>query len=150
MKKEHTSSPAIITEAREFLNNHRKMVLTVLDQDKHPDSSLMLYAIDDEFNFYFGTCKCFGKYKALTAYPYVSVAIMQEDIDPLQVVDMKGTAEELSAEETQERLAWFISKNPAKYYVKDAADFTMFQIKPHGLRWLDATSGELNIYTLDL
>lgn len=150
MKKEITSSPEVITEAKTFLNSHHKMVLTVLDQDRHPDSSLMLYAIDDEFNFYFGTCKCFGKYKALSAYPHVSMAVTQELLDPLQVIDAKGIAEELSPEETEERLAWFVKKNPAKYYVKDAEDFVMFRIKPHGLRWLDATSGELEIHTLSI
>lgn len=137
-------------EALQFLNNHRKMVLTVLDQNKHPNSSLMLYAVDDDFNVYFGTCECFGKYKALEADPHVSVAVVQENIDPLQVVDMQGRAELLPKEKTQETLEWFTEKNPAKYYVKDKEDFVMFKIVPSGVRWLDATSGELQINDLEI
>ncbi len=150
MKHESTSSPEIIKEALGFLNLHRKMVLTILDENTHPNSSLMLYAVDDNFNIYFGTCRCFGKYAALKADGHVSVAVVQEEIDPLQVVDVIGVAEELPESETQETLKWFTDKNPAKYYVKDAEDFTMFKIKPTGVRWLDATSGDLEIYDLEL
>lgn len=150
MKHEKTSDPVLINEARDFLNNHRKMVLTILDENKHPNSSLMLYAIDDAFNVYFGTCECFGKYTALKADGHVSVAVVQEEVDPLQVVDIIGVAEQLPQDEVPERLAWFTSKNPAKYYVKDAEDYVMFKIRPTGIRWLDATSGELEIYDIDL
>lgn len=137
-------------EALEFLNEHRKMVLTVLDIEKHPNSSLMLYAVDDDFNIYFGTCECFGKYKALKADSHVSVAVVQENIDPLQVVDIQGNAELIPVEDTEKTLEWFVSKNPAKYYVKDREDFRMFKIVPSGVRWLDATSGELQIHDLKL
>lgn len=138
------------TEALAFLNHHRKMVLTVLDKEQHPNSSLMLYAVDDDFNVFFGTCECFGKYQALKANPHVSLAVVQEERDPLQVVDMQGRVEEIPHEKTQETLAWFTSKNPAKYYVKDAEDFVMFKIAPSGVRWLDATSGELEMHDLEL
>lgn len=136
--------------ALEFLNGHRKMVLTVLDQHKHPNSSLLLYAVDDDFTFYFGTRKAFGKYKALVADPHVAIAVVQESIDPLQVVDVQGIAEEIPSEETHATLALFESRNPSKYYVKDAEDFVMFRVKPSGVRWLDATSGELHIYDLQI
>ena len=135
---------------REFLNAHRKMVLTVLDQNKHPNSSLMLYAADDDLNIYFGTCEHFGKYKALKADPHVAVAVVQESVDPLQVVDVQGVAEQVPAEKTQETLAWFTEKNPATYYVKDREDFVMFKIVPSGVRWLDATGGELQIHDVEL
>lgn len=132
-----------------FLNAHRKMVLTVLDRDKHPNSSLMLFAADDDLRIYFGTKKSFGKYKALSADPYVSLAIVQENIDPLQVVDMQGTVKEISKEKIPETLKWFIGKNPAEYYVKGADDFVMFQIIPFVVRWLDAASGDLCMYDLN-
>ncbi len=150
MKHESTNKQEIIKEALDFLNTHRKMVLTILDENKHPNSSLMLYAVDNNFNIYFGTCKSFGKYSALKTDGHVSVVVVQEEIDPLQVVDVIGVAEELGESETKERLKWFIDKNPAKYYVKDAEDFTMFKITPSGVRWLDATSGDLEIYNLEL
>ena len=146
-----TTDPATLKQqALNFLNEHRKMVLTVLDADGHPNSSLMLYATDDDCAVYFGTCECFGKYSALKANGHVSLAVVQESIDPLQVVDMQGVAEELPKEDIAERLAWFTAKNPSKYYVKDAEDFTMFKITPHTVRWLDATSGELEIHDIEI
>ena len=137
-------------EALGFLNAHRKMVLTVLDKEGRPNSSLMLYVVDDSFNIYFGTCEAFGKYKALHADPHVSVAVVQESLDPLQVVDIQGVAEQIPAEKTAETLEWFTGKNPVKYYVKDREDFVMFKIVPTGVRWLDATSGELQIHDLEV
>lgn len=122
------------------------MVLTVLDQTGQPNSSLMHYAIDDHFAFYLGTRRAFGKYKALQADPRVAVAVVQESMDPLQVVDVQGRAEEISSESIPEMHAFFESKNPSKHYVKGAEDFTMFKITPSGIRWLDATSGELEMH----
>jgi len=147
---EEKSSTNLKEEALTFLNAHRKMVLTVLDKEKHPNSSLMLYVVDDNFNVFFGTLKKFGKYKALQASPYVSLAVVQESIDPLQVVDMQGRVEELSSEQTAETLSWFVEKNPSKYYIKDGEDFVMFKIVPSGVRWLDATSGELQMHDLEI
>ena len=145
-----TNDPTLKAEAKKFLDKHRKMVLTVLDQDGSPNSSLMLYATDDDFNLYFGTCRCFGKYSALKNDARVAVAVLEEEIDPLRVVDIQGKAEEIPEDKTKETLKWFESKNPAKYYVKDAEDFVMFKVEPKEVRWLDATSGELKIYDLEI
>lgn len=137
-------------EALEFLNNHRKMVMTVLDENKHPNSSLLLYAVDDDFNVYFGTCKCFGKYSALKADPHLSLAVVQEEINPVTVVDMQGKAEELLPQEVEVRLDWFCKKNPAEFYIKGREDFTMFKVVPHKIRWADASSGTLEIHDLKI
>lgn len=133
-----------------FLDAHRKMVLAVLDEHGHPNTSLMLYTVDDKLNFYFGTRKQFGKYKALAKNNRVAMLVQEEGLDPLRVVDAQGQAHELSAEETKEKLAYLESKNPAKYYVKDADDFVMFRITPESIRWLDATSGELKSEVIPL
>lgn len=131
-------------EAEAFLDEHKKMILTVLDEEGHPNSSLMLYA-NDGFDIYFGTCESFGKYKALMKDPHVALAVVQEKIDPLQVLDIQGVVEEVPKGDTQERLDWFVSKNTSKYYIKDAEDFVMFKVKPLCIRWLDATSGDLQV-----
>ena len=135
--------------AKKFLEEHKKMVLTVLDRDGYPNSSLLLY-VTDGFTFYFGTCKSFGKYAALHANPHVSVAVVQESIDPLQVLDVQGVAEEVPGEETAEKLAWFTSRNTSKYYIKDADDYVMFKINPLKVRWLDAMSGDLQICDIEV
>ena len=130
--------------ASDFLQNHKKMILTILDEEKHPNSSLMLYAADD-FTIYFGTCRSFGKYQALAADPHIAAAIVQESIDPLQVLDVQGIAEEIPESETKKTLEWFLSKNTAKFYIKDAPDLVMFKIQPNCIRWLDALSGDLQV-----
>ena len=140
---------AIRDQAKTFLEDHKKMILTILDKDGYPNSSLMLYAVDG-FTIYFGTCESFGKYKALSANPHVAVAVVQEGIDPLQVLDMQGVVEEVPKEDVRERLEWFTSKNTAKYYIKDAPDYVMFKITPTCIRWLDAMTGDLQICDIDV
>ncbi|MBP6924149.1 MAG: pyridoxamine 5'-phosphate oxidase family protein [Candidatus Pacebacteria bacterium] len=132
----------------DFLNQHRKAVFAINDEDNLPTTSLMLYVIDDEMNVFFGTRKAFHKYNNLLENPTVSLSVIQEVLDPLRVVDIRGDAHELSPEETKNVYAFFKSKNPSKYYVEGAEDFVMFKIVPSFVRWLDAESGELSIVDL--
>ena len=134
----------------DFLNAHRKAVFSILDEQGLPTTSLMLYVIDDDMNVYFGTRKAFSKYGHLTENNVVSLSVIEEVIDPLKVVDMRGEVEELTPEVQEEMYAYFKSKNPSKYYVEGAEDFVMFKLTPHFVRWLDAGSGELAIVDLDL
>lgn len=135
---------------KDFLNQHRKGIFGILDADGLPATSLMLYAIDDDFNMYFGTRKAFAKYANIVKTPVVSVSVADGIVDPLKVVDLRGDVTEVPAEELEETHDFFKSKNPAKYYVEGAEDFVMFKMKPHFMRWLDAESGELKIINLDI
>lgn len=130
---------------KDFLNNHRKAVFAILDADGLPTTSLMLYVIDDHMNVFFGTRKAFSKYENLKTHPTVSLSVIEEVIDPLKVVDLRGTVTELSLEETTEVHTFFKTKNQSRYYVEGADDFVMFKITPTFVRWLDASSGELSI-----
>lgn len=127
----------------DFLNGHRKAVFGIVGEGGEPTTSLMLYAIDDDLNVYFGTRKAFGKFKALAVHPSVSLTVIEEAADPLRAVEIRGVAALVPEEKTAETLAFLESKNPSKYYVKDAEDFVMFKVVPSFVRWLDATSGEL-------
>lgn len=129
----------------EFLNNHRKAVFAILDNDGLPTTSLMLYVIDDEMNVYFGTRKAFSKYATLQKNPIISLSVIEEALDPLKVVDLRGTVMQIPPEQTEEIHTFFKSKNPSKYYVEGAEDFVMFKMAPDFVRWLDASSGELSI-----
>lgn len=140
--------PELKQTVLDFLNGHVKMVLTVLDEKGAPNSSLMHYTIDDDMNFFLGTKKGFGKYAALTADPRVAIAVVEEGLDPLQVVDIQARAEEVPAGKTAETFAFFESKNHSLHYVKGADDYVMFKLVPSAIRWLDATSGELTINDL--
>ena len=133
-----------------FLNGHRKAVFAILDKNGLPTTSLMLYAIDDELNVYFGTRRSFGKYADIKQQPIISLSIIEESIDPLKVVDIRGTAYEVPDEECGKTCAFFKTKNPAKYYVEGASDFVMFKVSPSFVRFLDATSGDLQFHDLDV
>lgn len=133
----------------DFLNNHRKAVFSILDENGLPTTSLMLYVIDDELNVFFGTRKAFSKYNHLCVNKVVSLSVIEEVIDPLKVVDIRGDVEELAMSDQVNVHAWFKEKNQSKYYVEGAEDFTMFKLTPHFVRWLDAESGELQIVDLE-
>jgi len=132
----------------DFLNNHRKAVFAILDENGLPATSLMLYVIDDEMNVFFGTRKAFHKYQYLLDRPTVSLSVIEEVLDPLKVVDIRGTVEQLSPEDQANVYKFFKEKNPSKYYVEGAEDFVMFKITPNFVRWLDAESGDLSIVDL--
>ncbi len=137
-----------LAHAKEFLNKHHKAIFTVLDGEGAPSSSLMHYVIDDEYNVFIGTKKGFGKYNAMKHDPRVALAIPEESIDPLIVVDLQGKAIEIPPEDTEKYYDFFKSKNDKKHYVQGAEDFVMFRIVPTSLRYMDATSGELVITDL--
>jgi general stress protein 26 len=134
----------------DFLNAHRKAVFAILDKNGLPTTSLMLYAIDDELNVYFGTRRSFGKYTDIKLQPIVSLSIIEEDIDPKKVVDIRGTAFEVPDEECGKTCSFFKTKNPAKYYIEDTPDFVMFKLVPSFVRFANAESGELKITDLVL
>lgn len=134
----------------DFLNTHRKAVFAVLDREGLPTTSLMLYAIDDTLAVYFGTRRAFSKYQDLCNHPVVSLSIIEEALDPLKVVDIRGNVQEVSQEELDTVHAFFKTKNPSKYYVEGAPDFTMFKLTPTFVRYLDASSGELTLQDLKL
>ena len=73
---------------KDFLNGHRKAVLSTVGDDEHPTTSLMLYAIDDDLNVYFGTRKTFGKYSVIKRHPYVSLTVVEEKLDPLKAIEI--------------------------------------------------------------
>lgn len=139
---------ALRREVESFLNNHRKAVFATVDAGGHPHTSLMLYTIDEAFNVYFGTRKSFRKFDQIMANNQISLSVIEEVLDPLKVVDIRGTAELLGPDEHEEWFAHFKAKNPSKYYVEAAEDYVMFRVRPTMIRWLDAQSGELTITNL--
>ena len=65
-------------EILDFLNAHRKAVFAILDKNGLPTTSLMLYAIDDELNVYFGTRRSFGKYADIKQQPILSLTVLEK------------------------------------------------------------------------
>ncbi len=142
------NTDALRESIRNFLNAHRKAVFAILDKWGFPTTSLMLYAIDDDLNVYFGTRRSFGKYADIKHSPILSLSVIEESVDPVKVVDIRGTAIEVPNEECGQTCSFFKSKNPSKYYVEGAEDFVMFKVIPSFVRWADASSGTLTITDL--
>lgn len=132
---------------QEFLETHVKMVLAINEHDGegYPNASLMHYAVGKDLHMYFGTKRAFGKYEALRKDPKVSYVVIEEGNDPLQVVDGRGIARELTPDEARFAYEYFKRNNLSKWYVEGAPDFAMFVIEPTAMRWLDATSGKLAV-----
>lgn len=138
-----TSLISVRETAKDFLNAHRKAVFAILDKEGLPTTSLMLYAIDDDLRVYFGTRTSYGKYRDILKHPTVSLSVVEEATDPLRVVDIRGNAEEIHSDMLSGTRSFFKQKNPARYYIEDADDFTMFRITPDFVRWVDASTGSL-------
>lgn len=94
----------------DFLNNHRKAVFAISDEQGLPTTSLMLYVIDDEMNVFFGTRKAFAKYQHIINQPIVSLSVVEEALDPLKAVDVRGTVEQLNPHDQEKVHAWFKQK----------------------------------------
>lgn len=137
-------------KVRSFLENHRKAVFSILDDKGLPTTTLMLYVVDDDMNILFGTRKAFGKYTNIHNKPVVSLSVIEEELDPKKVVDVRGDVEEIPESELSKAHEYFKSKNPSDLYVDRSDDFTMFKLRPHFVRWLDAESGELETIDLSL
>ncbi len=151
MEDNNTEKKEALQKAvRDFLNAHRKAIFAIIDTHGLPTTSLMLYAIDDDLNVYFGTRRSFGKYADIRQSPVLSLSVVEESIDPLKVVDIRGTAVEIPDEECGKTCSFFKTKNPSKYYVEDAEDFVMFKVVPSFVRYADASSGSLVIEDLPI
>lgn len=144
------SNEALKQKVKEFLNSHRKAVFSILDDEGLPTTALMLYAIDDDMNVLFGTRKSFAKYANINKKPVVSLSVIEEELDPRKVVDLRGDVKEVPEAELKAAHAYFKSKNPSDLYVDGNDDFTMFKLTPHFVRWLNTESGELNTIHLDV
>ncbi len=139
-------------EILNFLKKHNKMVLAYINQAAEPVQNFMLYAVDDNFNIYFGTLKRFKKYEYLISNPPLSIFIEEESKDPEKAASIKAVIVELydSKEEIKEKLDWFEKQNPCKYHIKDEEDFVLFQAKILSVRFVDGSGDTIVRYDLDL
>ncbi len=134
-----------------FLNRADKMILAYINELGEPVQSMMLYAIDDDMNFYFGTLKRFPKYEFLVNNPPLSILVQEANANPKMAVSVKAAiVEEIDGEKLKERLRWFSEKNSCKYYIKDQDDFIMFKAKTLSARLIDGNSEKIIRYDLNI
>lgn len=123
-----------------FLKRNFIMSIAVSADDK-PSSSILLYYVDDELNFYFATHSDSFKTIKIRKNPVISLSVwehhemlVQADGDVTEITDLK---EKLA---TIDRLAESTSKGedfwPPLFRIK-GEDYVVFKIKPFWLRKLD-------------
>lgn len=127
-------------EVRDFLNSQYLMQMATMNGDQ-PGVSVMLYTIDDDLNFYFGTHKDSFKIKNLMENPKVSLVVWK--FGEIQV-QANGEAHPIDDEEEQvkilEKLADSATKDedfwPPLFRIK-GDDYIIMKIKPNWMRVLD-------------
>lgn len=127
-----------------FLRSVNIMSLAACHGDK-PISTILLFAVDDELNFYFSTRSETYKTKALEANPNVSMAIWEHKKMLIQVDGKAERIEDLEkVNEVIDMLAESVSRIgdfwPPVVRFKDKGEYTAFKISPYWLRSLDLTN----------
>ena len=117
------------------------MALAATHDDK-PLSTILLFAVDNDFNFYFATRSETYKAKALEKNPKVSLSIWEHKKFLIQV---DGLAKKIEKEEEiNSTLDLLVSATenikdfwPPVVRSRSKGDYVVFKIKPNWLRALD-------------
>ena len=139
------TSHEVRSTVQEFLEGHVKMVLSVNEAGGPPNTVLMHYAVDRSLHLHFGTKRSSAKYASLKKDPRISFLVIEEGIDPKRVASGRGEVRELEGDEMENAKLLFKTMNKSKWYMEQAQDLVMFEIKPTSLCWLDGSSGELKV-----
>ena len=127
-------------EVLQFLKGRPECVLATLSPDGKPEAATVLFAVDDEFTFYFGTSEKYRKYQNLlkNRQAAIVVGVMASDPRSAQIEgEMEPITEEADVVKTKE---FFTERNPAmKPFLNWPLKF--FRLKPTWLRFLDETKG---------
>ncbi len=112
-----------------------------------PGVSVMLYTVDDDMNFYFGTHKDSFKIKNLLANPKVSAVVWEFGKIQVQINGSASPVEDSSEQaEAMEKLADSATMNsdfwPPLFRIK-GGDYILMKIKPNWMRVLDLTNNTI-------
>ncbi|MDH5533772.1 MAG: pyridoxamine 5'-phosphate oxidase family protein [Candidatus Pacebacteria bacterium] len=129
------------TQVLKFLRSVSIMVLAATNDDR-PLSTVLLFAVDDDFNFYFATKSETYKAKAITKNPKVSFSVWQHK---QMLVQIDGEAKPLENEEAINKAVEDIAHAtenikdfwPPILRVRGKGDYVVFKIKPSWIRAMD-------------
>jgi len=123
-----------------FLRSQFIMSIAVAEDNK-PSSSILLYYVDDEFNFFFATHRNSFKAQKLLKNPQISISVWEHKN---MMVQVDGIASEIVNE--QDKLAIIDKLAESAMKGQDfwppllrigGQDYIVFKIKPNWLRKLD-------------
>lgn len=131
-----TENPKVL----KFLQEHFIMSIAVSLNNK-PSSSILLYYVDSDFNFYFATHSDSFKAKILLQNPLISLSIWEHN---QMLIQADGKATEITDDsqriEIMDKLAESASKDknfwPPLFRIQGKG-YSVFKIKPTWLRKLD-------------
>lgn len=127
-------------EVLNFLRSQFIMSIAVAEDNK-PSSSILLYYVDDEFNFFFATHRSSFKAQKLLKNPHISLSVWEHKN---MMVQADGVASEIVNE--QDKLAIIDKLAESSMKGQDfwppllrigGQDYIVFKIKPNWLRKLD-------------
>lgn len=137
-------------EVRQFLQAHTRMVLAIDDDGRCPNTSLMHYILgENSFALYIGTRKSFAKYALLQRNRCAACLITEDTPDPVRVVSIHASIEEIS-EGIENELAQSIlrANNRTTWYVDGSDDLKMFALRPMTIKYLNGSSGKLEVHDI--
>jgi len=137
---EKISKPEVI----KFLRSVNIMSLAACHKEK-PLSTILLYAVDDDLNFYFATRSETYKAKALAINPKVSLSIWEFK---KMLIQADGIATKIDNLETVNKVVEMLADSverigdfwPPVIQQKEKGEYVVFKIKPTWLRALNLSN----------
>ncbi|MDO8585292.1 MAG: pyridoxamine 5'-phosphate oxidase family protein [bacterium] len=133
--------PITKTEVLKFLRAHPECVLATVSPEGKPEAATVLFAVDDDFVFYFGTFEKYRKYQNLAKNKQAAIVVGATVKEP-KSAQIEGVMEpiEHEADITKTKI-FFAEQNPAmKPFF--ASPLKFFKLHPAWLRFLDETKSE--------
>ena len=129
-----------------FLKEHYLMQIATVSKDQ-PGVSVMLYTVDDEMNFYFGTHKDSFKINNLLSNPKISIVVWE--FGKIQV-QLNGIATPLTDQSEQEKILDQLADSATKdanfwppLFRINGGEYIIMKIKPTWMRVLDLTNNTI-------
>ncbi len=143
---------AILSRIWFVLNRQGKMSLSYVNERGEPVQSFMLYAVDDDFNFYMGTLRRFHKYEFLIQNPIISILVIDELPDAKHVITARAHITDTidNPNDIKKVMRWFTMKNSCRYFIKPFSDFVFFKATPLSIRMIDSTGDILTRYDITM
>ena|SRR3989338_1331121 len=139
-----------------FLTGHKTGVLSTVSEEGNPQSRMVYYTADSDFNIYFLTLADTRKFGSLTSHPPVAFTVSNEGIP--QTIQIEGVAMDITLDEAvskkRDELFKILNSNPwfpAPTEKLGPGAQVVVWIKPTWIRWADyayAPEGPDRVYKI--
>lgn len=129
-------------EALQFIKSHAECVLATASPEGQPEAAVVLFSVDNDFKFYFGTRKEYRKYGNLLKNNKTAVVVGTSGKDP-RTVQIEGVMEILENPEDIEKARQILRQNLAMIPFLEMP-LVLMRLNPTWARYLDGTKGPEN------